>query len=67
MDRRNEEIALKLRDLLDKINQCQKLVKKAYLAIPTHKNAMKKEFSRVEAIAIRDVFDQLDLKGNGFK
>ena len=51
MDQNTEDIALKLRQLMDKINECQKLVKKAYLMIPNQRAAMEAEFRRVNEVA----------------
>ena len=55
MDKNTEEISFKLRQLMDKINECQKLIKKAYLMIPSHEAAMEAEFRRVNEVALQDV------------
>ena len=59
MDQHTEDIARKLRQLMDKINECQKLVKKAYLAVPNHREAMEAEFRRAKQVARYQVLNGL--------
>ena len=51
MDANTEKMAFKLHQLMEKINECQKLVKTAYLIVPNHQGAMKAELERVNELA----------------
>ena len=54
MDANTEKMAFKLHQLMEKINECQKLIKTAYLMVPNHQGAMKAEFERVNELALQD-------------
>ena len=63
MDANTEKMAFKLHQLMEKINECQKLIKTAYLMIPSHQSAMKADFERINELAHDTVRNGLKNQG----